>query len=159
MYQSRHHGCHGNGQIVLGRTLAYNEACHRDEGRRQTGYRSPTDQLDGATLLLAPPQVPCATRRYDASRSVAKHQLQRRACPVLLGNKFQERGCCIDKVRSATGSKLLLGKMGHATTIDQNVNPEGASEEKAQDAATQERWYVDRSLGERTRTNDWVAPR
>ena len=31
--------------------------------RRQIGYGSPTDQLDGATLLFAPLHVPWATRR------------------------------------------------------------------------------------------------
>ena len=37
---------------------------------------------------------------------------------------------------------LLDPQMGHATTIDQNLQPEKASEEKAQEAAGQRRWYV-----------------
>ena len=73
------------GKPYLGRTAAYWEACHRHEGRRQTGCRPPNDQLDGATLLLAP-------------RSVAKQQLQRKAWLVLeksFGHEFQGRGCCV----------------------------------------------------------------
>ena len=42
--------------------------------------------------------------------------------------------------------------MGHATTTDQNGNPEGSSEEHAQDAAAQKRRYVTENTGER-----WVA--
>ena len=78
--QSRLHGCHGSGKFELGRTAAHYEACHRDVGRRQTRYRSRTCRVDGATLLFAPLQVACATRRWDASRSVANQQLQRRVC-------------------------------------------------------------------------------
>ena len=40
--------------------LLHNKAWHRDEGRRQTGYRTPIDQLDGATEVLAP--VPVAAQ-------------------------------------------------------------------------------------------------
>ena len=47
---------------TFGRIAAYDESCHRDEGR--------------STAL----QVPRATTRWDASLGVAKHQLQRWAC-------------------------------------------------------------------------------
>ena len=43
-------------------------------------------------------------------------------------------------------------QLQHAKAMDQNLNPEGASEEKAHDAAAA--LVRDRSLDERTRTND-----
>ena len=75
--QPRHHLCHGTGKPYIGRAVAYKKARHRDEDRRQIGYGSPSEQLDGATLLLVSLQVPCATRWWDASRSVGN---RRRAC-------------------------------------------------------------------------------
>ena len=48
---------------------------------------------------------------------------------------------------SAGGAEPALDlQMGHATTTDQNLNPEGAFEEKTQDAAGQRRWYVTDAL-------------
>ena len=60
-------------------------------------HRSPTGQLDGATLLLDPLKIPFAVRRLDASRRVATKQRER-AClsrRSLFGHEFQERGCCV----------------------------------------------------------------